>query len=216
MALSKIDELNNYEYIYTDLEIEKILNEYFSVMDISESQKEKRIQAANDFRNVLLFLFTLVATAYEFDYFTPDYILEQFRIEYAKVLLDYATIDGYAEEYFRKTTKSIVDTTLENINLKEKDYWTSDELAITIAENEANGIMNYAELQDAIDNGMTFKEWRAEIDLATRADHRWINGKKIPIEEYFQFPDCEMIAPHDEVNGTAKQTVNCRCALKFS
>ena len=55
MALSKIDELNNYEYIYSEKELDEILTDYFDVMDISEKQKEKRKNLAKQIRDSLLF-----------------------------------------------------------------------------------------------------------------------------------------------------------------
>ena len=213
--LSKIDELNTYEYIYSDKEVDKMLSEYFDVMDISKEQKKKRESIAIQVRESLLFLFALITTASAYGYLDKDYILQQFRERFASVLLDNTTRNEYIDRYFANITQNIVDVTMSNFS-GETDYWVSDERAILIAGNEANSIENYNELEDAMEKGYTMKEWRAELDNKTRKDHRIMNGTKIPIEEYFQFDDCEMIAPHDVVNGTERQNANCRCVCHYS
>ena len=214
--VSNIDEINQYDRIYTDSELDKILTEYFEIMDIDEEQKEKRKSLAKDFRNAMLFLFALAYIAYENDYFSYDYLLAQFRLQFADVLVTYGRMDSYTENYFQKVTEELVFVTVEHFNPEEKDYWTSDERAIIIGENEANSVLNYSELQDAIDAGYEYKTWRTELDNKVRKSHREKEGKTIPINEYFQFNDCEMLMPHDEENGTPEQLVNCRCSCKYS
>ena len=213
--LSKIDELNTYEYIYSDKEVDALLEEYFDVMDISKEQKKERIAISKQIRESLLFLFTLVSTASEYGYTDKSYFLEQFRSNFAQVLLDHTNRTDYIDRYFAKVTQDIVDVTMSNFS-GAIDYWVSDERAILIAGNEANSIENYNELEEAKENGYTMKEWRAELDNRTRKDHRAISGTKIPIDDYFQFEDCEMLYAHDVVNGTARQNANCRCACHYS
>ena len=213
--LSRVDEVNTYEYIYSDKEVSLMLKEYFDVMDISEDQKKKRESVAKEIRESLLFLFALVSTANEYGYLDKDFVLQKFREKFANVLLDNTSRNEYIDRYFTNITQNIVDNTISNFS-GDKDYWVSDERAIIIAENEANSIENYNELEDAIENGFTMKEWRAELDNRTRKDHRKINGTKIPIDEYFQFDDCEMLYAHDVVNGTERQNANCRCSCHYS
>lgn len=214
--VSNIDELNQYDRIYTDKELEKILTEYYDLMDIDEDQKEKRKDLAKDFRNAMLFLFALAYIAYENDYFSYEYLLIQFRTQYADVLLDHIKNDPYIERYFQKVTEDLVQTTFDHFNPEGKDYWTSDERAIIVGENEANSVLNYSELQDAIEAGYEFKTWRTELDNRVRDSHKEKEGVTIPIDEYFQFDDCEMLFPHDYDNGTAEQLANCRCTVKYS
>ena len=206
--VSNIDELNQYDRIYTDSELDKILTEYFDIMDIDEDQKEKRKELAKDFRNAMLFLFALAYIAYENDYFSYEYLLIQFRTQYADVLLDHIKNDPYIERYFQKVTEDLVQTTFDHFNPEGKDYWTSDERAIIVGENEANSVLNYSELQDAIEAGYEFKTWRTELDNRVRDSHKEKEGVTIPIDEYFQFDDCEMLMPHDSENGTPEQLVN--------
>ena len=214
--VSNIDELNQYDRIYTDSELDKILTEYFELMDIDEEQKEKRKSLAKDFRNAMLFLFALAYIAYENDYYSYDYLLAQFRLQFADVLITYGRMDAYTENYFQKVTEEIVFVTVEHFNPDGKDYWTSDERAILIGENEANSVLNYSELQDAIDAGYEYKTWKTERDNKVRQSHKEKEGVTIPIDEYFQFDDCEMLMPHDSENGSPEQLVNCRCSCRFS
>ena len=216
MALSNIDNLNTYEYVYTEQEVDSILTEYFDVMDIDDKQKEKRKDLAKEIRNALLFLFALINVSYEYDYLSYEYVLGQFRAEFQQIVLQYGRLDIYTEKYIQKVTKDVVDTTFKNLDLVNPNFWMSDERAIIVGENEANSVLNYEELQEAIDNGYTMKEWLTERDNRVRRTHKAVDGKKIPIEEYFEFPDCRMLMPHDYDNGTDKELANCRCTLKYS
>lgn len=216
MALSRIDELNNFEYIYSDSEINKMLWDYFDVMEISEKEKEKRVEASKDFRNAMLFLFTLISVAYEYGYFSIDYVLMQFRNEFANVVVKYVDSTPFIEKYFEKATRDIVQTTIDHFDPSQKTFWDSDDRAIIVAENESNSILNYDQLQKAKEKGYTMKEWRTERDSRVRKTHRNVDGKRIPIDDYFVFPDCVGLFPHDELNLSDSELANCRCTLKFS
>lgn len=216
MALSNIDELNAYEYVYTDSELDKILTEYYEVMDIDDTQKEKRKDLAKQIRDSLLFLFVLIEVAYEYDYLTYDNILSQFRNQFQQSVFGNIVIDSYMEQYIQKVTKDVVDTTFKKLDLINPNYWTSDERAIIVGENEANSILNYEELQEAIEQGYTMKKWITEKDNRVRKTHRAVDEKIIPIEDYFEFPDCKGLFPHDYENLSDKELANCRCSLKYS
>lgn len=216
MALSNIDKLTTYEYVYTEQEVDSILTGYFDVMDIDETQKEKRKDLAKQIRDALLFLFVLIETAYEYDYLSYDYVLGQFRIQFRQSIFGNKEIDVYTQNYIQNITKDVVDTTFKNLDLVNPNYWMSDERAIIVGENEANSILNYEELQDAIEQGYTMKTWLTENDNRVRKTHRAVDGKTIPIEDYFQFPDCKGLFPHDYENLSDKELANCRCTLKYS
>ena len=214
--LGNADELNNYEYVYSDKELESILKEYFDVMDISDEQKEKRVKVAKDFRDALLFLFTLITVAYEYDYFSFDYVAVQFKNKFSEVILKYGKYDEYLKQYVDKITYNLLETTYRNANFEKKDFWLSDERGIIVAENEANSFCNYENLQEAIEQGYTMKQWVTERDSRVRKTHKKIDGKTIPIDKYFEFPDCKGLFPHDASNLSDKELANCRCTLKFS
>lgn len=195
--------------------IEEEIKRYFSVMDISDEQKEDREEAAKDLFPIFLFLFTLIDYALEYD-LSYDYVLTQFRIEFGTVAYQYY---DDAEAYIDRITKEVLDATLEDkgvlSSLKDDDYWTGSDRALELGENEANSLLNYQELKKAIQNGYTKKQWVTERDNRVRKSHIEKEGKTIPINEFFQFADCKMLCPHDVVNGTARQVSNCRCSLRY-
>lgn len=195
--------------------IEEEIKRYFSVMDISDEQKEDREEAAKDLFPIFLFLFALIDYALEYD-LSYDYVLTQFRIEFGTVAYQYY---DDAEAYIDRITKEVLDATLEDkgvlSSLKDDDYWTGSDRALELGENEANSLLNYQELKKAIQNGYTKKQWVTERDNRVRKSHIEKEGKTIPINEFFQFADCKMLCPHDVVNGTARQVSNCRCSLRY-
>ena len=186
---------------------------YFSKMDISKVQKEKRIKATNDFSDVLLFLFALLAIETEYTE-NFGYAYEMFYERYGNVVRKYVRTDEYTKDFIDQRTREIFDLTKERFPLG--GWWTSPERATALGENSSNTVLNYEELQKALEAGYRYKEWRGVMDYREREDHVRMESRKIPIDEYFIFPDCVMMMPHDEINGTARQVDNCRCALRFS
>lgn len=205
-----IDTLNNIQTEYIDIET------YFDAMDITEAQKEVRKSIANDVWWVFLLLFSTIKVSVEEGNLDYEYIFALFRENYTDTVLNYAKDDEYIREYINRFTQDAMDVTWARMDITgEDDYWLSTDRAMLNGLNEANSIMNYEELRKAIEEGYTKKKWVAELDKRTRKDHIKMDKKTIPIKEKFKFPDCEMIMPHDEVNGTARQCSNCRCSLKF-
>lgn len=203
-----IDEVNT-------ISIEEEIKEYFSVMDITKKQKEEREEAAKDLFPIFLFLFALLGYAEEYD-LPYEYVLMQFRMQFGSVAYQYY---DDAEEYIDFLTKQVLEATLKDnstLTLKDGEHWVSPERALELSENEANSLLNYQELKNAIQQGKTHKTWVTERDNRVRDDHRKMDGKTIPIMDYFHFPDCDMLCPHDVVNGTAKQNSGCRCSLRYS
>ena len=207
MALLPFDELNT-----PKVEVEPP-EKYFSKMDISKKQREERIEATNDFYDVLLFLFALLAIETEL---TEDYgfAYKEFYIRFSNVVQKYGRMNEYMKDYIAQRTKEIFDITKENFPLG--GWWTSSERAIAIGENDANSVLNYEELQKALDAGYRYKIWKGVLDTRERKDHVNMEKRKIPIDEYFVFPDCMMMMPHDDINGTARQVVGCRCSLEYT
>lgn len=203
-----VDELNNITF-----DEKEFFREYFKSMDIPEEAKKEREEAASDIMAVLLLIFILLEDNIERNALSYDEILYQFQIEFADVIAKYGRNDAYFSEYLNVATTDILRTTYDHIG--EEYYFSQERLAI-VSANESNNILNYEELQRALEKGYTHKTWKAEIDRKTREDHLEMDGTTIPIEDYFILPDCEMAMPHDEVNGTARQCANCRCSLHYT
>ena len=209
MATIRIDEINQGSFDYA-----RYIEDYFEPMDITEEQKDERKKASRDFRDFLLFLFTLLAVQDEFSSIDWAYFEAQFVIEFERNALKYARDTELLQEFIRKKAEDFTNITREHYG--EDSYWTSDERATFEAVNDANAVLGYEELDEAIENGYKYKTWKTELDARVRKDHRSMEGKKVKIDDYFVLPDCMMLMPHDDVNGTEKQVSNCRCSLKYT
>lgn len=211
---TKIDELNilnsDTEQEDTSFDYKDYIEHYFDPMQISEKQRRERIEEAEElFDAVLLFLIWCEEN--------PENVqIEDTKREmenlYKEVIFQKVEPDDYIDIYVQFFISNLVDVTTKN---QGDEYFTSVERTTNIACNEANSVVNYSEVQTAKRLGYLYKQWVAELDERTRLDHVGMNGKIIPIDAYFVFNDCEMIMPHDEVNGTARQCVNCRCSMKY-
>lgn len=208
-ATIHIDEINQGSFDYA-----RYIEDYFEPMDITEEQKDERKKASRDFRDFLLFLFTLLAVQDEFSSIDWAYFEAQFVIEFERNALKYARDTELLQEFIRKKAEDFTNITREHYG--EDSYWTSDERATFEAVNDANAVLGYEELDEAIENGYKYKVWKTELDNKVRKDHRSMEGKKVKIDDYFVLPDCMMLMPHDDVNGTEKQVSNCRCSLKYT
>lgn len=213
---TKIDELNilrsdeSAEYEEEAFDREDYIEHYFDIMPISEKQRRERIEEAEElFDAILLFLIWC-------DENPENVKLEDTQRDmqnlYKEVVFQRLEPSEFVDIYVPIFISNLVDVTVEN---KDKPYFTSIERATNIACNEANTVINYAELQEAKEQGYQYKQWLAELDNRTRDDHISMDGTIIPIDDYFVFPDCMMFMPHDEINGTAMQCANCRCSLKY-
>lgn len=216
MAVLKFDELNKL-YTNANAVIHSVPYEkYFDVMDISDEQKEKRIEVARKLEGAFLFLFSLIDTTILYDYYDLQFIIEQCRRELLDIIGEYTVIDAYINQYVNFMSEIIVRNTYDKLSEQpDNEYVLSDDRAVFMAENEANSICNYDELQEAIEQGFTMKTWVTQGDNRVRRDHSEVDGMTIPIDEYFEVGDSLMLYPHDEVNAP-EQCVNCRCSALYS
>lgn len=208
-TLLRIDELNKPVF-----DSEKFIEQYFEPMEISEEQKEERKKASRDFRDFLLFLFALLSVQIEYESTDWSYFEAQFIVELTREAAKYARMTPLLENYIAEKAADFSDITRDHLG--DGEYWTSEERATYEAVNEANAVLGYEELEKAKDDGYQYKIWLTERDNRVRKDHNKMEGKKIKIDDYFIFPDCMMLMPHDDVNGTPAQVDGCRCSLKYT
>ena len=201
----RIDEINQ------PFSADTFINTYFRPMRISEERKEKREDAAHSFNDTLLFLFALISAYqnYGVDWEVIEY---QFRIEFEQAALRYSRNTPYLQAYIDEKTSDFIDTTREQ-DLSDP-YWLSDERAAMEAVNDANDVVGYEELQQAIDDGYKYKVWRGLLDSRERKSHVKMEGKKLPISEYFDLDRGSLLFPGDYMNCPA-ESVNCRCSLEY-
>lgn len=202
------DELNLSDDWQTAIE------EFFDVMDISEKQKEEREKLAGELFNSFLFLFALIKVASENDYLDLNFIEFQFGLRFIPIVKSFSRDDEYTDKYIEKVTQDVVGTSVKHLG---EEYYSSDKRALGIAVNESNSIMNYEELAEAIEKGYTRKTWVTMKDNKVRDSHKGLEGKTIPITEYFEVGNSLLLFPRDEENCDDMNDIsNCRCNLKFS
>ena len=187
--------------------------QFFGEMGISQEQKDRRIDTAEDIKAfILIALREMYYEMHEGEYgeYNPT---ETIRNGYRSLLDGLAVPLTVLFEAMHpdEVAAEVVSATM---NHPEDPYFFSEDRAMLIAENEANSIWNDAEFQDAILTGKTRKTWNAILDKRTRDTHRDINGTTIRIDEYFMVGDSMMMFPRD-TNGSAEETVNCRCWLTY-
>lgn len=209
---TKIDELNilNSEQVEASFDYKDYIEHYFDPMQINEKQRRERIEEAEElFDAILLFLIWCEENPENVQREDTKREMENL---YKEVIFQKVEPDDFIDIYVQFFINNLVDVTTKN---QGDEYFTSVERATNMACNEANSVVNYSEVQRAKESGYSHKQWVAELDERTRFDHIEMDGSIVPIDDYFAFSDCLMFMPHDEVNGTARQCVNCRCSLKY-
>lgn len=207
MAQMKIDELNSLSaFDYKDY-----IDHYFDPMQISKKQKKERKELATELMDVVLY-FLVWCEHFPEQVRTPE-IKNEFINLYKETVFGFAEPGTFFDIYIPLFIDLVVDSTLKYIG---DAYFTSLERAAVIGCNESNTIIGNKELENAKASGKTKKTWLTELDDKVRPTHQEMEKVTIPIDDYFVFPDCMMQYPHDEVNGTPEEIVNCRCSLSFS
>lgn len=204
----EIDELNT-----PDFDAEAYIESYFKPMRISREEKETRKQAARDFRDYLLTLFLLLGIQTEYLAVNWTYIEDQMRVEFERVALKYANNSKILTDYIADKASDFVRVTRENMGTDK--YWLSDERATYEAVNEANEVLGIADYQKAIESGMRFKRWKGMMDSRERKSHVAMEGKKIPINDFFHLEKGILRFPSDFEYCPA-ESYNCRCSCKYS
>lgn len=217
MAL-KIDELNTLSTNRKAIPFE----DYFGEMDLDNEQKEERIEHSKKLSPILFFIINLILVYYEYGYAELQSVVDRLREEYLKLLdeegeeispdvLDY--IDKFAKD-FVKTTAEAIDKLL---NEETSDsFFISQERADVVAENEANVIYNFKDFEKAVKSGKKYKIWVTERDERVRLTHTVVDGKTLPIDEYFEVGDSYLLYPKDMSMGPSlTETANCRCTAIY-
>lgn len=217
MALSAVDQLNNLETSYKPRAID--YETYFGEMELSEGEIQERIELAEDLDDVFEYLFVLyLAMLKAGKKVDRDELVQTVLTRYRDVLYDngldiderYPGMYGISQ----RSSESIVDTTIAYGALN--DWYTSEDRAMFLAENEANSIANYEDLIDAIDAGYTAKTWVTMADRKVRDTHRELEGVTISIFEPFDVGGYQMMVPKDDSMGAGpEEIVNCRCSVAW-
>ncbi len=184
------------------------IHNYFDDMQISEEEKEKRVRLANLLLADVLFLFALSKRNSD-----RKYLVETLEKRYIDSVKSIAEPDQRMRRYIKRVSGSIVDATQ---NHPQDNYYTSIDRATSVAENEANAILNGDEYAGAVERGCTKKKWISYRDDRVRTDHADVDGAVIGIEQPFHVGDYMMMYPKDDSLGAGlEEIVNCRCSVEY-
>ena len=213
MSILKFDEINR---LGMERRSEPI-NEYFRPMNISAQRRKRREEMAERYFKAMMEYISFLDEFIGFVTFQGEILKNSAQKILEDGLMDviagYVIMDSVMTDYVKRVSAEINDSTIRHIN---DPYYRSEDRAMLIAEDESNGIVNHDELQEAIRNGKKYKTWNTMRDRKVRDTHRPLEGKKIPIEEYFNVGGVYMMCPRDPDVDAPEETCGCRCWLTFS
>lgn len=203
MALQKFDELKSLPF-----------EQYFGEMHLSETEKKLRIELAKKLETEFWFIFDILSYYLAAGIEDIGFISEKASTLYKQAIFDYVVLDKELETYVDKICKDIIEVTYKH---KDDNYYTSDDRARYIAENESNTVMNYEQLQEALASGKTKKTWFSVKDNNVRDTHVLVDGETKPISEPFIVGGSKLMYPKDTSLGASlTEIINCRCSVQYS
>lgn len=185
---------------------------YFDEMDISELDKDTRINFAMRIHDIMLLTFALVKSMQESGYVDELYLKSELKRRYTEEVIATGNYDRVIDDYINSFTDDTIKTTLKNTD----EYLLSNTRALIVGANEANTIYNYSDYKTAIENGYTHKRWKTENDNLVRRSHEIVNNNVVEIDEPFVVGDSLMMFPKDfSMGASAEELVNCRCTVEY-
>lgn len=191
------------------------IDEFFDgIESLTDEEREKRKKFSLEMEDILLFIFSLFLTMKNFNYINQEYIEVQLQTKYLSLVKKYGVdIDFEISEYIKQFSQETIEVTLRN---GDTQFFTSDDRAVLIAENESQNTFNRQDYIEAVKSGKTKKQWMDIRDNRERKTHREVGGTILPIEEYFFVGDSLLLYPHDySMNPEVKETANCRCSIRY-
>lgn len=194
------------------------IDAYFDSMELSDDEKENRKEFSKSMVDIMLFIFALFSVMRQYNSINKQFIIRQLQSRYSGLVLQYMDIDKMIDDYIKRFSEEIVDTTLK---YPGEEYYLSNDRATLIGVNEANSILGYRQLQEAKEKGYTRKTWITEGDKKVRETHREVDMQEMPLFDYFVVGNSLMLFPHDNLseygrNAEEKEIVNCRCSIAYS
>ena len=193
--------------------------QYFGDMQISDTEKQKRIWMAEIIEDIFTELFLLIDTFIatdmdlDFAYFT-DFAERRYIDTLEDLGLENDALYPLVSGIIANSIAEVIQATENNIG----DSWiVSKDRAMLIAENDANTLSEYKALRDAISEGKTRKTWRTMLDNRVRHTHSIVEGETIGIYDSFKVGAYEMMYPKDTSLGAGLDEIaNCRCTCSFT
>lgn len=202
--------MSNYEWVRRSIPYD----EYFEDMEITEEEKKDRKKFAESMEEVMLFIFSLFSAMSRYGHKNKEFVINQLQEKYSEVVLKFMDLDRYLEDYIEEFSRDTIDITIEH---QDEKYYTSDDRAMLISENESHFAFSHKEFSDAVKAGKRYKQWMDIRDSRERETHRKVGRTILPINEPFVVGDSLMMHPKDSESYGAKadEIVNCRCSARY-
>lgn len=215
---------------------------YFGEMGLTEEQTEERISLAEDLEKDMLYFFYLMIAQSQYE--TELDVNEEMNARFRETIGNHMEISDRLDDHITELVDDIEKVTAlhlatlivltDEVNrdiaseseeqskeaedrekkLESEQYWLSDDRARFIAEEESNTAFNDSDFEDAIEAGYTMKTWNTMLDRYVRKTHRPMEGKTIPIDDYFIVGNSMMLYPRDP-DGDPEEVISCRCWLTY-
>ncbi len=186
---------------------------YFGEMDLTDEEKQDRIELAKKLESIFLMLFATISASKTTD--TQIWIRE-LTIRYESLATQFIKSKKapvYIVNYSQYIAQEVVKATTEH---RDEEYFTSKLRAQNISANEANTIGNYRDQIKMVKAGYTKKQWITKKDSRVRHTHMLLDDNEINIFDAFQVGDSKMMFPKDHSLGAqVKEIAGCRCVLKY-
>ena len=187
--------------------------DYFGVMELSDSDKENRIELAEKLGDNFLLILAFLFTIQQYQEINWQTIQSRFESAYRDALENKIIIDDYLDIYIRQFSSDITESTKNHV---DDPYYYSLDRSRVIAENESNTSWNYSDFQSAIQNGYTRKRWVDVRDRKERETHRAVGGTVKPINEPFMVGSSFLqFAKDTSLGASSSEIVNCRCSTIY-
>lgn len=210
MAILRQDELNLIAIPY---------EQYFGEMGLSDEEKRKRIALAEALDDVFIVLFMLIEADRKLgNNLDVNYLVDYVSREYTDTLqrqgIDVEEKYPALPAHIRQAAEEVVR---QNVEKPDDAWYTSDDRAMVISENETNSVYEYTAFEDAVDEGKTRKTWNTMLDKRVRHTHEELESLTIPIMDRFRVGVYEMYQPKDTTCGAGMEEIaGCRCWCTYS
>ena len=208
------------------------IDRFFAEMTLSDEEKKRREDLANDLLILFLLLFyeiqadKLAENDIDIEYY-KDMLYRQYcedvevYLVLVLTLLGRKTLSDDMKENIRQRVSDIVDTTIDNVMNGSPDmqeYVASEDRATLLACNESNYFWNDTDYHIAEYQGYRHKQWLTMKDEKVRMTHALVDGQTLDIDEYFKVGEAEMLYPMDMSRNAyehPEETVSCRCSIAY-
>lgn len=184
---------------------------YFGDMPITRQQAEEREEVAKEIEEAVKHYLLLILLAVGTGVVMWEYAEERLRDELREKNIG-------NEEYRSRYAKELTRSTMNNLG---NAWYFSEDRAIWNAENEANTVVNHMDFESAKERGYTRKQWIGMDDYRERPTHKQKNFQIIPIDDYFQVGNAQLLYPKDVFSTYStgashpEEIVNCRCGSVY-